>query len=66
MTTLLAGIVLSAAAFAQPLSMANRPEDAGFSSQRLEKTRQALKADVENKRLPGAVLIVVRNGKIVT
>jgi CubicO group peptidase (beta-lactamase class C family) len=65
-TPLLAGIVLSSAAFAQPLPMAKRPEDAGFSSQRLEKTRQALKADVENKRFPGAVLILVRNGKIVT
>ena len=65
-TTLLAGIVLSAAAFAQPLPMANHPEDAGFSSQRLEKTRRALKADVENKRFPGAVLIVARNGRIVT
>jgi CubicO group peptidase (beta-lactamase class C family) len=65
-TPLLAGIVLSAAAFAQPLPMAKRPEDAGFSSQRLEKTRKALKADVENKRFPGAVLILVRNGKIVS
>ena len=65
-TPLLAGIVLSAAAFAQPLPMAERPEDAGFSSQRLEKTRHALKADVENKRFPGAVLILVRNGKVVT
>ena len=46
--------------------MANRPEDAGFSSKRLEKTRQALKADVENKRVPGAVLILVRNGKVAT
>jgi CubicO group peptidase (beta-lactamase class C family) len=46
--------------------MANRPEDGGFSSERLEKTRQALKADVDNKSFPGAVLIIVRNGKIVT
>lgn len=65
-TTLLAVIVLSAAGFAQPLPMANHPEAAGFSSQRLEKTRQVLKADVESKRFPGAVLIVVRHGTIVT
>ena len=46
--------------------MAKSPEDAGFSSKRLEKTRQAIKADVENKSVPGAVLVLVRNGKIVT
>lgn len=61
-----AAFFISIAAFAQPLPMANRPEDAGFSSKRLEKTRQALKADVENKRVPGAVLILVRNGKVAT
>jgi len=65
-TTLLASIVLSAAVFAQPLPMASRPENAGFSSERLERTRHVLEADVESKRVPGAVLIVVRNGKIVT
>src|SRR5271169_5716232 len=62
---LLLGFLASAIAFAQPLPMAKRPEDAGFSSQRLERIRQALKADVENKRIPGAVLVIVRNGKIV-
>lgn len=64
--TLLVGLLVCIAAFAQPLPMANRPEDAGFSSKRLEKARQAIKADVENKRVPGAVLLLVRNGKIVT
>ncbi len=59
-------IVVCSAAVAQPLPMAKRPEDAGFSSQRLERTRQAIRADVENKRVPGAVLIIARNGKIVT
>src|ERR1700693_3028004 len=61
-----AGLLVCVAAFAQPLPMAKRPEDAGFSSKRLEKTREAIKADVENNRVPGAVLILVRNGKIVT
>jgi len=63
---LLAGVVVSAAAFAQPLPIANRPEDAGFSSERLERARQAIKSDVEKKIVPGAVLLVVHNGKIVT
>jgi CubicO group peptidase (beta-lactamase class C family) len=62
---LLAGALCAAAAFAQ-LPAANRPEDAGFSSKRLEKTRQAFKADVDNKTIPGAVLLIVRNGKMVT
>jgi len=44
--------------------MASRPEDVGFSSKRLETTKEVLKADVEAKRLPGAVLLMARNGKI--
>jgi CubicO group peptidase (beta-lactamase class C family) len=65
-TKLFAGLLLCVAAFAQPLPMAKSPEDAGFSSKRLEKTRLAIKGDVESKRVPGAVLILVRNGKVVT
>jgi len=44
--------------------MATHPEDVGFSSKRLETTREVLKADVEAKRLPGAVLLIARNGRI--
>jgi CubicO group peptidase (beta-lactamase class C family) len=65
-TKLFAGLLFCVAAFAQPLPMAKSPEDAGFSSKRLEKTRQAIKGDVESKRVPGAVLILVRNGRVVT
>jgi CubicO group peptidase (beta-lactamase class C family) len=64
--TLLVGVVVCAAAFAQPLPIAKRPEDAGFSSERLERARLAIKSDVEKKIVPGAVLLVARNGKIVT
>jgi len=46
--------------------MASSPEEAGFSSKRLERTRQALKTDVEAKLFPGAVLLLARNGKIAT
>ena len=53
-----------AASFAQPLPMAAHPEDVGFSSKRLETNRAVLKADVEAKRVPGAVLLIARNGKI--
>ena len=62
----LAGALYATAAFAQPLPMAKHPEDVGFSSQRLERTWQAYKTDVENKIIPGAVLLIVHNGKIVT
>src|ERR1700686_3832982 len=59
-----AAFLSCAASFAQPLPIATRPEDVGFSSKRLETTREVLKADVDAKRLPGAVLLMARNGKI--
>jgi len=62
---LLAGALCAAIAFAQ-LPAANHPEDVGFSAKRLEKTRQAYRDDVEKKSIPGAVLLIARNGKIVT
>jgi hypothetical protein len=64
--TLQAGVLICTAAFAQSLPMANRPEDVGFSSKRLATARGVLKADVDAKRLPGAVLLIARNGKIVS
>ncbi len=59
-----AALYSCATSSAQPLPMASRPEDVGFSSKRLETTREVLKADVDAKRLPGAVLLMARNGKI--
>src|ERR1051326_377198 len=59
-----AGVLSCASAVAQPLPAAARPEDVGFSSARLDRTRNVLKGDVEAKRLPGAVLLIARNGKI--
>jgi len=56
----------AAAALAQSLPTANRPEDVGFSTKRLEKTREAFKSDVEKKSMPGVVLLIMRNGKVVT
>jgi CubicO group peptidase (beta-lactamase class C family) len=53
-----------AASFAQPLPTASRPEDLGFSSSRLQRTHAVFQADVEQKRLPGAVLLIAHNGKI--
>jgi CubicO group peptidase (beta-lactamase class C family) len=60
----LLGVWLAAAALCQSLSVAKRPEDAGLSSQRLERVHRQMQADVESGRLPGAVLLIARNGKI--
>jgi CubicO group peptidase (beta-lactamase class C family) len=60
----LLGMLLAVAALCQPLPVAKRPENVGISSQRLERVRQQMKADVESGRIPGAVLLIARNGKI--
>lgn len=62
----LAAALVCAAAFAQSLPPANRPESAGFSSKRLETVKAVLKGDVDAKRFPGAVLLIARNGRIVS
>jgi len=59
-----AALLGCASSFAQPLPMATRPEDAGFSSKRLETVKSVFKGDVDAKRLPGAVVLIARNGKI--
>ena len=52
-------------AFAEdPLPRA-KPEDVGFSSERLARIGAALKADIEAGRIPGAVIAIARHGKLV-
>ena len=60
----LLGAMLSAIALCQPLPLAKRPEDVGLSSERLERARRVMQADVESRRIPGAVLLIARQGKI--
>ena len=60
----LLGMALAMVAWCQSLPVANRPEDVGISSQRLERVRMQMKADVEKGRIPGAVLLIARQGKI--
>ena len=57
-------VALCAASFAQPLPMANQPEDVGFSSERLTRIDRKFGADVEQQKCPGAVLLIARKGKI--
>src|ERR1035438_1747524 len=60
----LPAVLLAAAALCQSLPVANRPEDLGMSSQRLERIRLQMNADIEGGRIPGAVLLIARNGRI--
>jgi CubicO group peptidase (beta-lactamase class C family) len=43
---------------------ATKPEQVGLSSERLDRVGQALRADVERGRIPGAVVLVARKGRI--
>jgi CubicO group peptidase (beta-lactamase class C family) len=42
-----------------------KPEAVGLSSQRLQRIAPILRADIENGRMPGAVIAVARKGKLV-
>src|SRR5579871_1539328 len=55
--------VLSSA-FAQGLPNANKPESVGFSSERLQRLSGAFQTDVDNSQIPGAVVLIARNGKV--
>jgi CubicO group peptidase (beta-lactamase class C family) len=57
-------VLLPVPTFSQSLPLANGPEAVGISSQRLERIRRQLKADVDSGRIPGAVMLLARNGKI--
>lgn len=56
--------ILLPAALCQPLPVAHRPEDVGMSSARIERVRHVMQADVDSHRIPGAVLLIARQGKI--
>jgi CubicO group peptidase (beta-lactamase class C family) len=46
------------------LPRAERPEQVGLSSERLDRVTAAIRADVERGAIPGAVLAIVRSGRI--
>jgi len=48
---------------AQSLGLA-KPEDVGFSRERLDRVVSTLNADIAKGAIPGATLLIVRNGKI--
>jgi len=60
---LLAFFVLHLVAVAQELPSA-KPESVGLSTERLERIATTVQGDIDNKRIAGAVTLVVRYGKI--
>jgi CubicO group peptidase (beta-lactamase class C family) len=60
---LLGILALNLAALAQNLPAA-KPETIGLSSDRLERIATAVQRDVDDKRIAGAVTLVVRHGKV--
>lgn len=52
-------------ASAQDLPKLSRPEDAGFSAERLARITTFFQSEVDKGALPGAVIVVARNGKMV-
>ena len=50
-------------AWAQSLPTA-KPEQVGMSAQRLDRVGQSFKAQIERGRFPGAVVVVMRKGKV--
>lgn len=63
---LLAGLMLwSCIAFAYKDFPTSSPESVGMSSERLQKIRSALQKEIDANRMPGAVVMIAKNGKLV-
>ena len=56
---------LAVSVSAQDLTKISRPEEAGFSSERLARITKFFQSEVDRGAIPGAVLVVARNGKTV-
>ncbi len=59
------GVVLALPAGAQGIPKVQSPEEVGFLSTRLKRLSDRLNEGVKNNELPGAVVLIARNGKIV-
>ena len=55
--------VISFSALAQGLPRASQPEEVGFSSQRLLRLTEAFQAEIDKGAIPGAVVLVAREGQ---
>lgn len=56
--------LLAVPAFAQQPKPVTRPEELGFSKDRLERVTTTFQGYVDNGQLPGAVVLIARNDKI--
>jgi hypothetical protein len=54
-------LLVSTAAFAQDVFPRAKPEDVGFSGERLARIGNVLKADIDAGRTPGAVIAIARS-----
>jgi len=52
-------------ALAQDTNKVTPPEDSGFSSERLQRLSDVMQTDVDKGTIPGAVVMISRNGKLV-
>jgi CubicO group peptidase (beta-lactamase class C family) len=57
-------MLLAGMASAQGLPKAKNPEEVGLSSERLKRISEGFQADVDKGTIPGAVVIIVRKGKV--
>jgi CubicO group peptidase (beta-lactamase class C family) len=64
MLVIAASLAAAPPASARPLPRAASPEAAGFSSARLQRLTDAFNAEVENGAIPGAVVLIVREGQV--
>ncbi|WP_428660372.1 serine hydrolase domain-containing protein [Reyranella sp.] len=60
-----AALAIAIPAAAQGIPKAQSPEEVGFVSQRLKRLSDRIEEGVKNNELPGAVVLIARNGKIV-
>jgi CubicO group peptidase (beta-lactamase class C family) len=58
-------LLFSITVVAQTFTAASKPEDAGMSGARLSKIDKLIEEHIANKWIPGAVVFIARNGKIV-
>ena len=58
-------VALAWPAGAQGIPKVQSPEEVGFLSTRLKRLSDRLNEGVKNNELPGAVVLIARNGKIV-
>jgi CubicO group peptidase (beta-lactamase class C family) len=55
--------VAAPAAWARSLG-SGKPEDIGMSPERLAKVGEVFKKEIQDGKIPGAVIIIARNGKV--